>query len=612
MMNSIPIGLLLLALTALQTTSSLAVAASSSADPTFVGDGRRHHVNVDVDVDAALGAQKVQIHEPSANQMHQHERSLQSMSMSMCSCSPTIFHVRFDFSKDCSTDTIKANDGIRNTLCILGEAGNPPSPPSPVVPTPIPTTPNPITENDDMFFPPRPPTPADGGLPTYAPTPVGTLPTYSPTPVGSTDDDGTSTAMPSPSTGTLPTTDVGTTSKPTTYGPTPTYTYLPTDAWPTYSPTKANNDNDSIEPLLSSSAALPRNKDEDSPSLLERYHGYTHSQVYLHDQQHQTTNIGMNMMAAQRSGGTLNTNGNDNNVPSPAGTAGGTYYPTDDQTYEPTTDKHARNLKAHLTTRTRPADAGVPAAAAGSSTGKHLNRNRRQLVEEWASIPPNDGFFHKYPEWRESQSVIYQMKNQMKKNAGGNVHNHHRTLFRTNRDGHDTNDAGPEAEASIVDIPFTTNDQEEADVGVDVMLYPNVLLSAQFLELDTSSDMNIINQDDQYINVTFPPNNDPITDYTLSFTSISSMLDTSVPLEDQLEMTPGGVILILVGVTEEGEIVRNRIMWMYGMGCDGEESVVIEKGDAFGWTMFVSTLAYRQLIVHCFFTCNILVLDWLT
>ena len=56
-----------------------------------------------------------------------------------------------------------------------------------------------------------------------------------------------------------------------------------------------------------------------------------------------------------------------------------------------------------------------------------------------------------------------------------------------------------------------------------------------------------------------------------------------------MEYVPGGVILILVGQTELGEIVRNRVMWTYTMGCDVED-VTVEVGDVFGWTMFVSEL----------------------
>lgn len=52
-----------------------------------------------------------------------------------------------------------------------------------------------------------------------------------------------------------------------------------------------------------------------------------------------------------------------------------------------------------------------------------------------------------------------------------------------------------------------------------------------------------------------------------------------------MNKVPGGVILILLGVTAEGEVVRNRLMWTYTNSC-GEDDVTILDGDGFGWTMF--------------------------
>ncbi|EJK61083.1 hypothetical protein THAOC_18480, partial [Thalassiosira oceanica] len=133
---------------------------------------------------------------------------------------------------------------------------------------------------------------------------------------------------------------------------------------------------------------------------------------------------------------------------------------------------------------------------------------------------------------------------------------------------------------SIEDIGIG-EEQEEGEGA------PSQLVSAQFLEIDTSMDMNIINQDDQYINVTFPPNPDggPVTDFTLSYTSVSATLDPALPLEDQADLLPGGVILILFARTSGGEVLRNRVFWTYTMGCQLDD-VTIQRGDEFGWTLF--------------------------
>jgi len=172
-------------------------------------------------------------------------------------------------------------------------------------------------------------------------------------------------------------------------------------------------------------------------------------------------------------------------------------------------------------------------------------------IEAWQSIPPNDEFFARFPEWKERQEEIYRLR-----------HN-------------DAEDASKEATLASFD-----NRRKLQVSNVE----PTQLLSAQFIEIDTSSDMAIINQDDSYLNLAFPYNQEGIT---LSYTSISATLDPSLSLEDQMDSVPGGAILVLIGQDEEGEVVRNRLMWTYTMGC-GVGVQTIRDGDEFGWAVFVS------------------------
>ena len=136
---------------------------------------------------------------------------------------------------------------------------------------------------------------------------------------------------------------------------------------------------------------------------------------------------------------------------------------------------------------------------------------------------------------------------------------------------------------AATDVPV---DDEEVAVAMDPGTVDRIV-SAQFLEMDTSPDMNIINQDDKYILISQDDAVDNNKDVTLSYTSISANLNPDVSLDDQLDLLPGGVILILVGRTTSGEIVRNRLMWTYTMGCDTED-VTLEAGEGLGWTIFVS------------------------
>jgi len=177
---------------------------------------------------------------------------------------------------------------------------------------------------------------------------------------------------------------------------------------------------------------------------------------------------------------------------------------------------------------------------------KQQRPQQRQMasssIQSWTSIPPNDEFFARFPEFRAHQEELYRWRRGI--NAVDLNPNHsHRHL------------------------------QQDSPI-------PTQLLSAQFLEIDTSPDMNIINQDDQYLNLT---SSDAID--VLSFTSISSMLDPTLDIADQLNYVPGGAILILIGMTEEGEVVRNRLLWTYTNGC-GKMDMPIFDGDEFGWAVF--------------------------
>ena len=115
-------------------------------------------------------------------------------------------------------------------------------------------------------------------------------------------------------------------------------------------------------------------------------------------------------------------------------------------------------------------------------------------------------------------------------------------------------------------VNIESNNKDASSGRRQLQFTPSQLLSAQFLEMDTSENMNIINQDDQYLS-----NSDIPLPEMLSFTSISSTLDPTLTLEEQIDIVPGGVILILVGMTEGGEIMRNRIMWTYSMSCDDDD-----------------------------------------
>jgi hypothetical protein len=255
-----------------------------------------------------------------------------------------------------------------------------------------------------------------------------------------------------------------------------------------------------------------------------------------------------------------------------------TYYPTVDDTYAPTEKRghdvasliqRVKKMNTPSTAYTYAPSTPFPTFDTYSptqfdvSTNRELEEPKRRLlevinldqvmqnpsalssiVEAWRSIPPNDEFFSRFPEWRERQEDIYRLK-------------------------HD--ETAPE---------LSHSNQQSRMLQASIAV-PTQLISAQFLEIDTSPDMTIINQDDSYLNLT------DFHEGTLSYTSISATLDPSVSLEDQLDSVPGGAILVLIGQDESGELVRNRLMWTYTMKC-GMEVETVRNGNEFGWALFVS------------------------
>ena len=173
-----------------------------------------------------------------------------------------------------------------------------------------------------------------------------------------------------------------------------------------------------------------------------------------------------------------------------------------------------------------------------------------ETLGAWLSIHPNDAFFKRHPELKQFQEEIYRLKHNL---------------------------PSPGSKSSSSSSHSNTRSLQQAP------LIPVNLISAQFLEMDTSPNMQIINQDDQYLNVSFP---DP-SNIVLQYSSISNLLDPALPLSSQMEYVPGGAILVLIGVTASGEVVRNRLMWTYTMGCGMEDYTILD-GDMIGWAGFVS------------------------
>jgi hypothetical protein len=117
--------------------------------------------------------------------------------------------------------------------------------------------------------------------------------------------------------------------------------------------------------------------------------------------------------------------------------------------------------------------------------------------------------------------------------------------------------------------------------GVAIATVTSIL----FLEFDTSGNLVVINQDDTYFDTSLSDGD------SFEFTSISSDLDASISLEDQLDLVPGGVQLTLRGLGEDGSGVLNRYTWAYTNSC-ADDAVTVESGDEIGWVVIVSSSSF--------------------
>eukprot|EP00804_Cyclotella_cryptica_P028884 CCRYP_008457-RA/>CCRYP_008457-RA protein AED:0.26 eAED:0.26 QI:500/1/1/1/1/1/2/930/747 len=529
----------------------------------------------------------------------------------ICSCSPTVFNILVSFSSDpCSVDTLEDNSGIKGTLCLVGEAegidsggGGQPSEGTSMAPSPTASTVNisgsPIAGSGS-------PVQVGSGIPTFSPT---VNPTYKSS-SGVTPATSVEGTVASSSTGTSASSIASSSSSTTasTMVSSVASSVASSSVSTTLSTTIATED-----PFLPPAGALPT---APSSTLLPTYSPTTPFPTYgtysptISGTYSPTSSDGIG--SGEGSSSTIDPNADGSDGPAITGnidavdgilnpTAQYTYYPTVDGTYAPTVGKKTKKEKkggpadgeeglqgeighdvASLIKRLKTINTPTHSYTYQPTTpfptfgtypptdeqiynksrsklmkreGKEETRRRLlevinldklendvpSIVEGWKSIPPNDEFFTRFPEWKARQVEIYRLRHE---------------------ETYDSNNASRMLQASS--------------------LVPNQLLSAQFLEIDTSADMIIINQDDSYIDLIYPYNQDKIT---LSYTSISATLDPALPLEDQIDSVPGGAILVLIGQDENGEVVRNRLMWTYTMGC-GVGVKTVENGDEFGWALF--------------------------
>ncbi len=111
------------------------------------------------------------------------------------------------------------------------------------------------------------------------------------------------------------------------------------------------------------------------------------------------------------------------------------------------------------------------------------------------------------------------------------------------------------------------------------------VVSTQFLEFGIDGDMTVIKHNNTYLTTSLMDGD------AMQFYSVSSELDTSVSLEDQLEdpaLVPGGASLIMYAKTESDKVVMNRFFWLYEMTNCGRDNHPVQVGNQIGWVKVVS------------------------
>lgn len=106
--------------------------------------------------------------------------------------------------------------------------------------------------------------------------------------------------------------------------------------------------------------------------------------------------------------------------------------------------------------------------------------------------------------------------------------------------------------------------------------------SVLFIEFDTSGTLALINENGTYlVDANFTGG------MTVSYPSISQLLNPSLGLEDQMQFVPGGAGLFMFGSNNEGEVIlSSRVVWEYTGACDVTVDI---QGKTLGWVSIEET-----------------------
>ena len=110
--------------------------------------------------------------------------------------------------------------------------------------------------------------------------------------------------------------------------------------------------------------------------------------------------------------------------------------------------------------------------------------------------------------------------------------------------------------------------------------------SILFIEFDTSGTLTLINE-----NATYLVDANFTEGMTISYPSISQLLDPSLEFEEQMQYVPGGAGLFMFANNDVGDVIlSSKVVWEFTGACNVTVDI---QGSTLGWVSIVSCLTSR-------------------
>jgi hypothetical protein len=105
--------------------------------------------------------------------------------------------------------------------------------------------------------------------------------------------------------------------------------------------------------------------------------------------------------------------------------------------------------------------------------------------------------------------------------------------------------------------------------------------SVLFIEFDTSGSLTLINE-----NATYLVDANFTEGMTITYPSISQLLDPTLTLDEQMQFVPGGAGLFMFANNDNGDVIlSSKVVWEFTGACNVTVDI---QGSTLGWVSIVS------------------------